>query len=216
LLAHALALLVAALPAPSGGAREVPVVLLTGDDRFGSGLVWSAPEGLVLTALHVVERMSEIQVVLGASPPVAARIVDRDPALDLALVQAEGPLGPALPVARADAAPARGDAVRLLGFPARCATAAEATVVDPGRRFAGARYVALAGAAAPGASGGPVVDARGAVIGIVDLVLAEREITLAIPIELALARFPRRAAEPSVARAGDSDPPASSPARPRG
>ena len=83
----------------------------------------------------------------------------------------------------------------MLGFPRLRAVAADARVLDPARRFAGARYLELAGRAEPGASGGPVVDAAGAVVGIVDVVLTDRGSTLAIPIDAALARFPLRARE---------------------
>jgi len=137
---------------------------------------------------------------------VSARVVDLDPALDLALL-ASAPLeraGRQRP--RPAAAAACGDRVRLLGFPGFRAAEVEGIVVDPVRRFAGARYLEIAGRAAPGASGGPVVDAAGAVVGIVDLVLADRGVTLAVPIELAAARFPRRAP--------CGDPPAAPPAAP--
>jgi S1-C subfamily serine protease len=60
------------------------------------------------------------------------------------------------------------------------------------RPFAGARYLAVAAEALPGASGGAVLDARGAVVGIVDLaLLREPGVALAIPIERALERFAR-------------------------
>jgi len=46
----------------------------------------------------------------------------------------------------------------------------------------------------PGASGGPVLDASGALVGIVDLALSkERGVALAIPVDRAATRFPRSA-----------------------
>jgi S1-C subfamily serine protease len=191
-LALAASLAAAAASAlPDGGAAGAPAVLLAGDDLFGSGIVWG--DGHVLTALHVVEEMSEIRIVLADGRSLRARIVDQDPVLDLALLRAEGPLAGSAAVCAPPGAASRGDAVRLAGFPERRAFTAAATILEPDRRFAGARYLALAGCARPGASGGPVLDASGAVIGIVDLVLAERDVTLAIPIDAALARFPQPA-----------------------
>ena len=214
-LALAAALLTAALPAAPRA--EVPVVRVTGGDRFGAGIVWSAGEGLVLTALHTVEAAAELRVSMGAGPEIPARLVDADPALDLALLRASAPLGPSAPLALRSGPLAPGDRVRMLGFPRLRAVAADARVLDPARRFAGARYVELAARAEPGASGGPVVDAAGAVVGIVDVVLTDRGSTLAIPIDAALARFPLPANEapplagPPVA-AGDAGP---GPVRPR-
>jgi S1-C subfamily serine protease len=50
----------------------------------------------------------------------------------------------------------------------------------------------VAGEARPGASGGAVLDARGAVVGIIDLtLLREPGVALAVPIEMAAERFPR-------------------------
>jgi S1-C subfamily serine protease len=188
LLALAAVLFSATLPASPREATAPPVVLVTDGERYGAGVVWSAPEGLVLTALHVVELMPEIRISLdGEEQP--ARVVDRDPALDLALLRASGPLRGTGAAEQAAAAPAKGDRVRLLGFPGGSAVSLAGTVVDGARRFAGSRYVEIGCQAAPGASGGPVLDERGAVVGLVDIVLTDRGTTLAIPIDAALARF---------------------------
>ncbi len=181
---------VAARPSATGGTPDASPVLVRGGASYGSGVVWSGSDGLVLTALHVVERMPEIRVSLPGRPEQEAWIVDVDPALDLVLLRTAVPLGRAM-VACASALPMHGEAVRLLGWPGLRRAAAPGTVAEPSRRFAGARYLEIAGRAEPGASGGPVVDARGAVVGIVDLVLhGDRDTTLAVPIDLALARFP--------------------------
>jgi S1-C subfamily serine protease len=207
-LSLAAALLSATLPATPCETIAPPVVLVSGGSRFGSGVVWNASEGLVLTALHVVELMPEIRISLGDEPGRPARIVDRDPALDLALLRADGPIGRAVTVHGPPSPPTRGDRVRLLGYPNRRAKAALGTILDGARRFAGARYLELSVRADPGASGGPVIDALGEVVGIVDLVLTDRDSTLAIPIDAALARFPERSGlvvregDPAVARAG--------------
>jgi S1-C subfamily serine protease len=147
----------------------------------------------VLTALHVVEEMppEAIEVVAPGRPPMAARVVDREPLLDLALLEVAGALDPA-PALGASAALVAGDRVALVGCPDRQCSRADGVVVAPERAFAGSRYVAVSGDVKPGASGGPVLDARGAVVGIVDLaLLREHGVALAVPIERAVARFPR-------------------------
>ena len=59
-----------------------------------SGIVWSN-DGLVVTANHVVERDEEIEAALPDGRRVAATLVGRDPASDLALLRlAEGGLTP--------------------------------------------------------------------------------------------------------------------------
>ena len=195
-LALAAALIAGALTSPPGEAGG-PVVLVSGGDRFGSGVVWDAEQGLVLTALHVVERMEEIRLTVPGEAPQAARLVDVDARLDLALVRAEsGRLGGAARSARAAALPRQGEAARLVGYPGGTAAAAAGTILEPSRRFAGASYLAVGVRAGPGASGGPVLDARGEVVGIVDLVLTGPGITLAVPVEAALARFPRAGRPP--------------------
>jgi S1-C subfamily serine protease len=191
-------LLLAGMPAVSSGAAEAfepdpAVVLVRGGPWAGSGVVWDVAARRVLTALHVVEEMPPggIEVIVRGGAPLAARIVDREPLLDLALLEVAGPLeaGPPLGAVRALAP---GDVITLAGCPrARCGRG-DGRVIMSARPFAGSRYLAVAAEARPGTSGGAVLDQRGAIVGIVDLVLArEPGVALAIPIELAAARFPR-------------------------
>jgi S1-C subfamily serine protease len=192
LLPLVLSILVASVDAsPRPAADEVATVLVRGGDAFGTGVVWDASQGLVLTALHVVEQMPGVTVSIAGGAALRARVVDVDPALDLALLSVGAPLGrPAARAPRADRSDP-GDAVTVLGCPAERCGAARAVVLDRAHRFAGSTYLALEGAVEPGTSGGAVVDARGRLVGIVDLVVhGARETTLAIPVAAALARFP--------------------------
>jgi serine protease Do len=189
LAALLLALSLAVAPVPLPAAPGAAAVLIQGGRWHGSGVVWA--DGLVLTALHVVEDMPTVTVSIAGGPPRAARIVDREPALDLALLAVDGPLGEALPLGVASAL-SPGAAVRFVGCPKRACGPGEGVVIEASRAFAGARYLALAAAIRPGASGTPVLDAHGALVGIVDLTLAhDGGLALAVPIERAAARFPR-------------------------
>jgi serine protease Do/serine protease DegQ len=176
-----------------------------GGKFYGSGILWDARAGLVLTALHVVEEMPEIVVSLPGVEEQYAEIVDRDRSLDLALLRVEDPSTTA-PLAERGALLfgsttelSRGQPAWLLGCPERrCGTMVRGSVGRPSREFAGSRYLELAVEVEPGMSGGPVVDARGALVGIVDLTFnKKRSVTFAIPIERAWARFSR-----SPARSG--------------
>jgi len=196
----ALVTLAAAPVAPPTAPSPAPVVLVRGGGWVGSGVVWDGTAGRVLTALHVVEEMDAITVQLPGEPARRAVVVDREPALDLALLAVEGATADGPPLG-ASSALAPGERVALAGCPAGACARGEGVVIAPSRPFAGARYVALAASVRPGASGGPVLDARGALVAVVDLALVrEGAVALAIPVELAAARFPRSGAR-AVARA---------------
>ena len=63
---------------------------------LGSGTVW-APEGILVTAAHVVEREDRIEVGLFDGRTLPATVVGRDPTTDVAVlrVQATGLAAPA-------------------------------------------------------------------------------------------------------------------------
>jgi S1-C subfamily serine protease len=188
-----LAALALAAP-PAGDAAAIPpgVVVVRAGASCGTGFVWDAAAGLVLTALHVVEGTAggAAEVVLASGEIASARVADQDPALDLALLRVDRPLGAALPLGLEP--PATGSAIALAACPSeRCARAA-GTVLAPARAFGGSRYLALAADARPGSSGAPVLAEGGAVVGVVDLTLRnEPGVALAVPIAAAAARFPR-------------------------
>ena len=167
--------------------------MVRGGGWIGSGVVWDAAARRVLTALHVVEEMPEgsIVVVVRGGARLAARIVDREPLLDLALLEVAGPLEAGPPLGAA-AGLAPGDAIALAGCPRALCGRSDGRVIAPARHFAGSRYLAVAAEARPGASGGAVLDSHGALVGIVDLtLLREPGVALAVPIERAAERFPR-------------------------
>ena len=192
LLAAFLSLASVGGPDPAPASSGAVVVL--GGGWLGSGVVWDAAARRVLTALHVVEGMppDAIQVVVPGHGAFSARVVDREASLDLAVLEVATDLEPAPPL---------GDCTGLLAqdqlaLP-RCDDLGcgfvRALVLAPARAFAGSRYLAVSAPVAPGWSGGPVLDARGALVGIVDLaLLREPDTALAVPIERAAARFPRR------------------------
>lgn len=98
------------------GVQPAVASIRDGDHR-GSG-VNLGPEGLVLTANHVVGS-SEVDVHLADGSPWRGRVVLRDPVRDLALVALTG--GEALPVARlAPAPPLVDDEFVLIGCPVSC------------------------------------------------------------------------------------------------
>jgi len=134
----------------------------------GSGF-FITRDGYLVTNAHVVEEGSAFKV-LTATGLVPARLVKRDPANDLAMLKAEGQ-HTALSVA-----PSRGvklgQSVATIGFPnvglqgfspklARGEIASLAGAQDDARHFQ------ISVPVQPGNSGGPLVDLRGNVVGVI-------------------------------------------------
>ena len=200
-------LLLALASAPAGNNSTSnaahTVVVVRGGHFTGSGIVWDLAARRVLTALHVVEDMlpDGIEVVAPGGAPLRARVIDRDPFLDLALIEVERSLKAGPPLGEG-AALAPGDVIALAGCPGSRCGFHTGRVLAPARPFAGSSYLAVAAEALPGSSGGAVLNARGEVVGIVDLTLADEPgVALAVPIQRAAERFPRGAGLQLLARA---------------
>ena len=134
-----------------------------------SGIAISAE--LILTADHVVEREDEIRIVLPDSSERKAALVGRDPGSDLAVLRMDG-------AGLASAAPAANEArvgqlALALGRPTPEGIQASLGVVSAlggplrtGRGSMLERYLRTDTIPYPGFSGGPLVDAAGAVLGL--------------------------------------------------
>jgi len=139
----------------------------------GSGVLFR-DDGLVLTSAQVVNDVTEISVALADGRTVVGRLVGTDAATDIAVVDIEGDELPVAVLGQSEGLPV-GTPTIAIGCPG--STGDDPTVVT-GVVSAGARQVESAaghalhgliqtdGPTAPGAAGGPLVDATGAVIGI--------------------------------------------------
>jgi S1-C subfamily serine protease len=135
-----------------------------------SGIVWDG-SGLVVTANHVVERDEEITLGLPDGREVAAALVGRDQGADLALLRAEATDLTA--ATRATTEPRAGHLVLAVGRPGPSGPMASfgsiSVVGGSWRRPRGGRiegFIRADVAMLPGFSGGPLVDAQGAVLGL--------------------------------------------------
>jgi S1-C subfamily serine protease len=135
-----------------------------------SGIVWS-PDGVVVTASHVVERDDDIRVGLPDGRAVPARLAGRDPGTDLAVVRAG--VNHLTPPAWADPDQLRvGTLALALGRPGQkvLATLGILSALDDAWRTpAGGqvdRYLQTDAAMYPGFSGGPLVDIEQRLIGL--------------------------------------------------
>src|SRR6184192_322105 len=136
--------------------------------QAATGVVWSA-DGFILTADHVLEREEDISVGLPDGRSVAAKIAGRDPGTDLALLRAEA--SGLTPIERSPA-PKVGHLVLAVGRPGERPTATLGIVSMLGGAARTRRGGVLEGfirtdaAMLPGFSGGPLIDARGRLVGL--------------------------------------------------
>src|SRR5918995_3166362 len=158
----------------------------------GAGVIWDR-EGLVLTNHHVVagrRRGAKAAVVLRDGREFGAEVVKRGRDLDLALLRVEDGPGdlPAAPLGDSDALRV-GQLAYAIGHPWGRLGAVTAGVVS-GLGIAGgprgrARYVQSDVSLAPGNSGGPLLNARGEVVGINAMIFGR--LALSIPSNAASA-----------------------------
>jgi S1-C subfamily serine protease len=152
----------------------------------GSGVLWS-PAGTVITADHVLERDEDVRVGLADGRELPATLVGRDPSSDLAVLRV-APEG--LPTGGVG----DGEAVRVGHFvlalgrsgpgPASASVGIVSAVGGPWRSRRGATvegYLRTDLTLYPGYSGGPLVDARGQVIGINTSLLGRGQ-SMALPL----------------------------------
>jgi S1-C subfamily serine protease len=142
-----------------------------GDAGAGSGFFF-APDGYLLTNAHVVAGAKHVEVVLAAGEKLEASVIGEDAATDLAVVR----VAPASGLPFVEIGPARlrvGQLVVAIGNPLGFASTVSTGVVSAlGRSMRGAGGRKIEGVVQhtaplnPGNSGGPLVDARGHVIGV--------------------------------------------------
>ena len=149
--------------------RVMPALVVVRGHRFGAGagIVWG-PEGLILTNNHVVGRHNPV-VVLQDNREYGSRLLARDPDVDLALLSIEATgLAPLKP---ASGLPRVGEMVFAFGHPwgqRNTVTRGiiSALVSAQNRRGEKLPVVRSDVPLAPGNSGGPLVNAKGEVVGI--------------------------------------------------
>ena len=186
-------------------ARRGVVEVRSGGRGSGAGVIWPG-EGLVLTNNHVVawdrRRSGGVRVTLHDGRVLKAEVVRRSRGLDLALLRPRGETGglPAVPVGDSGALRV-GELVFAIGHPWGNPGTATAGIVSglgvPGGRSRrdgpSAGYVRSDVALAPGNSGGPLLSARGEVVGINAMIFGRT--ALSIPSNAAAAWAGEPAAE---------------------
>ncbi len=142
---------------------------------IGSGVVVN-DQGDVLTALHVVADAVEIEILFADGSESSADIASSDPEMDIAVLHPRQPPGLIVPAVLGNPNSMRvGDEAFAVGNPLGLAGSMSAGVIsgfdrtlpadENGRQFEG--LIQFDAAVNPGNSGGPLLNRRGQVIGIV-------------------------------------------------
>ena len=162
--------------------RAATVAVRAGQGAGGSGVVW-ADDGTIITNAHVV-RGPRAEVHTADGRRLAARVVRRDGARDLAELRVDARGLAAAPAGDSDAL-RPGQIVIAIGHPLGVPNALAFGIVHgvaahptrlPGNRR---RWVQADVRLAPGNSGGPLADARGRVVGVNSMIAAG--LALAVP-----------------------------------
>ena len=158
---------------------------------LGSGFIISG-DGYVVTNNHVVASGGDISVRLARGSEHVARVVGTDPPTDLALLKIDASGLPALPLGDSDRLQV-GEPVMAIGNPFGLDQTVTTGIVSAKERFIGSgpydEFVQTDTSINPGNSGGPLIDSRGAVVGINSAIFSQSGgsigIGFAIPVNLA-------------------------------
>ena len=139
-----------------------------GQQGLGTGFIIDKA-GLIATNLHVIgeARPITVQTAAGKSLKVIA-IEASDRAMDLAILRVDAADLPALVLADSDQID-QGEPVVVMGNPQGLKHSVVSGVVSGRREIDGRKMIQLAMPVEPGNSGGPVLDGRGRVLGIVTM-----------------------------------------------
>jgi len=137
---------------------------------LGSGVIFDAKKGLVLTNNHVIQKADEITVSLTDGRSFQAELVGSDPATDVALIKIPAKALTALPLADSDKLRV-GDFVVAIGNPFGLGQTVTSGIVSAlGRSGLGIEgyedFIQTDASINPGNSGGALVNLRGELVGI--------------------------------------------------
>jgi serine protease Do len=160
----------------------------------GSGFIID-PQGYILTAHHVVDEAKEIEIRLANRERLRGEIVATDAQVDFAIIKINGqPELPVLPLGDSDVLRV-GELVGSLGYPFGLESSLHVGIVSRrGRRqntSAAFDHIQLDSPANSGESGGPVVNMKGHVVGMLTQASENRTIGFAVPINVIKAMIPR-------------------------
>lgn len=183
--------------------QVLPSLVIVRGHRYGAGagIVWDA-SGLILTNSHVVGRHNPI-VVLQDDGEYESRLVARDSDVDLALLSIEA--ANLTPLRPAPVSPRVGEMVFAFGHPwgqrnTVTRGIVSALVTAQNRRGDKLPVVRSDAPLAPGNSGGPLVNAKGEVVGINAMIIGgDQSVSIAASVADEFVRKAIKKAEPTPA-----------------
>jgi len=160
----------------------------------GSGFIIH-PDGYILTAQHVIDRAKDIEVRLADLQRLPATLIAADAQTDLALlkIDAECEL-PILPLGDSDGIRV-GELAVVFGYPfGRESSMSLGIISRPGRTYqdsAGYELIQTNAGAYAGGSGGPLLNAKGHVIGMITMASERGSMGFATPVNVIKRIVPR-------------------------
>jgi len=136
---------------------------------LGGAGVFISPDGVLLTAEHVVSGLDEVVVKLRDGRSLPGRVVRRNSARDVALVRVRNAPASCVPVS--SSWPEIGTEVFAIGAPVEEQFAFSVTrgIVSGTPEVDGRMMIQTDASVNPGNSGGPLVDAKGRLVGVVTM-----------------------------------------------
>jgi serine protease Do len=162
----------------------------------GSGFIIDS-RGYILTAHHVIDKAKEIEIRLSDTRRIAAHVVAADAQIDLAIlrIHAEREL-PVLSLGDSDAIRV-GDLALVFGYPFGRESSMNMGIVSrAGRSFpdsASFEFIQTDAGGYPGGSGGPLLNSKGHVIGMITMASERGNMGFATPINVIKRIVPRLA-----------------------
>ncbi len=160
----------------------------------GSGFIID-PAGYVLTAQHVIEKAKEVELRLADGQRLPARILAQDAHADLAILKVAA-TQPLPVVYLGDSSNNRvGDLAIVFGYPFGRESSMNLGIISrPGRSFpdsAGYEFIQTDAGAYAGGSGGPLLNSKGHVIGMITMASERGNMGFATPINVIKRLIPR-------------------------
>jgi S1-C subfamily serine protease len=160
---------------PAGGFPDAPYQS-TDREISAAGVVVDGPNGLVVTNTHVIEQANDIAVTLSDGRRFKGTRVTADPDSDIAVLRIAVPDLVAIPMGNSDILEV-GDYVIAIGNPFGMGTTVSHGIVSAlhrsGLHLSGAQdFIQTDASLNPGNSGGPLINLRGELVGIVTAITA--------------------------------------------
>lgn len=156
---------------------------------FGSGFFINN-SGLILTCYHNIKKSSNVSVYLNQGVSVSAKVIKVSPEYDLALIQIQDITSTPLTLYN-DSNISIGNEVYAIGTPAnkQLNQSVSKGILSGKRIIEGNEYLQTDASVSPGNSGGPLINNKGEVVGIVNakvVAFGSEGIGFAIPLSVAL------------------------------